>query len=54
MKVRPDVGAAPTAGLADEARFQIREPDMIRPRVCVDLVVNSAMRSTGPTSVGPS
>jgi hypothetical protein len=32
MKVRPNVGAAPAAGLAHEARFQTREPNVIRPR----------------------
>jgi hypothetical protein len=35
-KIRPDVGASLAAGLADEARLQIGEPDVIRPWVCAD------------------
>jgi len=33
MEIRPDVGASLAAGLAHEARFQIGEPDVIRPLV---------------------
>jgi hypothetical protein len=33
VKIRAHVGASLTAGLADEPRFQIREPEMIRPLV---------------------
>jgi hypothetical protein len=36
MEVRPDVGAALAAGPAHEARFQIGEPGVIRPRVRAD------------------
>jgi hypothetical protein len=32
MKVRPNVDASLAAGLAHEARFQTREPNVIRPR----------------------
>jgi hypothetical protein len=36
MKVRPNVGAAPTAGLADETWLEIGEPDVIRPLIRAD------------------
>lgn len=31
VPVRPDVGSAPTARAADEARLDVREPDVVRP-----------------------
>ena len=34
MKVRSDIGAESAARLAHEALFQVREPDVVRPRVC--------------------
>ena len=36
VKVRPDVGASLAAGFANEPCFQIGEPDVIKPLVCVD------------------
>jgi hypothetical protein len=33
MKVRPDVSASLAAGLANEPRFQIGEPDVVGPWV---------------------
>jgi len=44
-KFRPDVGATLAAGGADEARFDVRQPDVVSPLVGGDLVMVAAARS---------
>jgi len=43
MEVRPNVSAFKPAGLADEARLKIGEPDLIRPLLCADCDRMAAM-----------
>jgi hypothetical protein len=43
MKVRSDIGAEPAARFAHEALFQVREPDVVRSRVCADREGMAAM-----------
>ena len=43
IEVRPNIGAAPTAPLADEPRLEIREPDAVVPAVSVEGDVMAAV-----------
>jgi hypothetical protein len=50
MEIRPDIGTFRAAGLTDEQRFDIGQPDMIRPSIRADfysaILCKSASRQT--------